>query len=218
MENKYINQELVDRVDVLSKEILSSKGHMYIREKFFSSMINKLGFKIGVEIGVDVGEFSCKLLSICSLDKLYGVDFWPNEFGSEFRPGFFIKEGESRYNQCQENLKEFIQKQRCELIKATSIDASKKFENNSLDFIYIDGDHSLEMLFDLYAWTPKVKTGGIIAGHDFKNGKNSGISDFWGNQLDYAVQQCSEYYCRRHGYKLNIVGGIVKSFWFVKNR
>lgn len=219
---KYENQELVENADKLAQEILTSKKHMYIREKFFGAMIDKMGYKKGVEVGVDVGEFSVKLLSLCSLEKLYGVDFWPDSFGSDYRPEFFDKQGDNRYEQCQKALEPFIKEKRCELIKAKSVEAAQIFEDNSLDFVYIDGDHSLEMLFDLYAFMPKIKIGGMISGHDFKgignDSKNSGIRDYWGDQLPYAVQQCAEYYTRRYGYKLNVVGGIVKSFWFIKNR
>jgi len=218
MDKKYENQELIEKADLLSKEILSQKGHMYIRERFFGAMIDKMRLKIGVEVGVDIGEFSNKLLNECKLEKLYGVDFWPSDFGSDFRPGFFIKEGENRYEQCKKALEKPIQEGRCELIKSTSVDAATKFQNNSLDFVYIDGDHSMEFLFDLYAWTPKIKVGGIAAGHDFKCNKNSGIRDYWGEQFNYAVQPCVEYFTRRYGYKLNVVGGIVKSWWFIKNR
>lgn len=42
------------------------------------------------------------------------------------------------------------------------------FEEASLDAVFIDADHSLEAVYsDLKAWVPKVKEGGIIAGHDF---------------------------------------------------
>jgi hypothetical protein len=38
-----------------------------------------------------------------------------------------------------------------------------------LDFVYIDGDHSYEgVLRDIHAWTPHVRKGGIIAGHDYR--------------------------------------------------
>jgi len=214
----YVNQELIDKMDAVAGEILSGKNHMYIREKFFGAMIDEMGYKTGVEIGVDVGEFSNKLLSTCSMQKLYGVDFWPNDFGSDYREGFFDKSGENRYLKCQDQLKTFIDGGRCELIKATSLEAANKFEDNSLDFVYIDGDHSLEVLFDIYAWINKVKLGGILSGHDWKNGPKSGISDYFGNQLDYEIQRCTEYFARRYGYPLRAVGGIVKSWWFVKNR
>lgn len=215
----YENQAMIDNIDLIAHEILTSKNHMYIREKFFGALIDKLGLATGVEVGVDVGEFSQKLLSTCSLKKLYGVDFWPDDFGSDYREGFFDKSGESRFQKCYETLKDFIVNGRCELVRGKSIEAASVFQDNTLDFVYIDGDHSLEMLFDLYAWLPKLKVGGILAGHDWKNSsKDSGITDVFGNQLGYEVQRCTEYFCRRYGYALRVVGGIVKSWYFVKNR
>ena len=219
MDKKYENQELIDKVDKISNEILAQKGHMYIRERFFGAMIDKMGLKTGAEIGVDVGEFSGKLLSGCTLEKLYGVDFWPSDFGSDFRPDFFIKEGGTRYQQCQKNLEKFIQEGRVELVKSDSVVAATKFEDNSLDFVYIDGDHSLQgIMFDTYAFTPKIRIGGICAGHDYKDGANSGVSGWDGKQLDYKVKTVVDYFCQRFGYKLNVVGGIVKSWWFVRSR
>jgi hypothetical protein len=43
---------------------------------------------------------------------------------------------------------------------------------------------------------------------------NSGIKDYWGEQLPYAVTEVVTYYCRRYGYKLNVVGGRILSWWF----
>jgi hypothetical protein len=38
-----------------------------------------------------------------------------------------------------------------------------------LDFVYIDGNHSLPyVIADLAAWVPKVRPGGIVSGHDFR--------------------------------------------------
>jgi predicted O-methyltransferase YrrM len=49
----------------------------------------------------------------------------------------------------------------------TSLEASRWFSDGSLDFVYIDGNHALHyVLEDLEAWTPKVRRGGIVAGHD----------------------------------------------------
>ena len=56
-------------------------------------------------------------------------------------------------------------------IRMDSVDASKKYENNSIDFIFIDASHEYEYVKkDIEAWFPKVKINGIIAGHDYKNG------------------------------------------------
>jgi cephalosporin hydroxylase len=41
--------------------------------------------------------------------------------------------------------------------------------DRSLDFVYIDGNHGYEaVLDDLAAWSPKVRTGGFISGHDYR--------------------------------------------------
>ena len=55
--------------------------------------------------------------------------------------------------------------------KMTSIEASKLYQDNSLDFVFIDADHSYESVVeDIQSWFPKVKNGGIIGGHDFHLG------------------------------------------------
>lgn len=50
----------------------------------------------------------------------------------------------------------------------SSLDASTKYPDNSLDFVFLDADHSLEgVRQDIAVWLPKLRTGGILAGHDF---------------------------------------------------
>ena len=52
--------------------------------------------------------------------------------------------------------------------KGRSVDVAKGVADASLDFVYIDADHSLDaVLADLSAWLPKVRAGGVIGGHDF---------------------------------------------------
>jgi hypothetical protein len=49
-----------------------------------------------------------------------------------------------------------------------SVAAANTFPDRSLDFVYLDGDHSLKgCTRDIVAWAPKVKAGGILAGHDY---------------------------------------------------
>jgi predicted O-methyltransferase YrrM len=53
-------------------------------------------------------------------------------------------------------------------IKSYSWEASKNFEDNSVDFVFIDADHEYESVVkDIDSWLPKVKKGGIISGHDY---------------------------------------------------
>ena len=55
-------------------------------------------------------------------------------------------------------------------IKMSSIDASKLYEPNSLDFIFIDASHDTQSVReDLSYWMPRIKEDGIIAGDDINN-------------------------------------------------
>jgi predicted O-methyltransferase YrrM len=52
--------------------------------------------------------------------------------------------------------------------KMPSIKYAESLESNSIDFIYIDGNHQYSSVIeDLTMWHEKVKVGGVIAGHDF---------------------------------------------------
>jgi predicted O-methyltransferase YrrM len=54
------------------------------------------------------------------------------------------------------------------VIKADTAQVAEHMADESFDFVFIDGDHSYDgCLRDIKAWLPKVKPGGVIAGHDF---------------------------------------------------
>jgi hypothetical protein len=58
-------------------------------------------------------------------------------------------------------------------LKISSLDAVKKFRDESLDFVFIDASHEYEdVKKDIEAWLPKVKPGGILAGHDYHGDEN----------------------------------------------
>jgi len=67
-----------------------------------------------------------------------------------------------------------------------SLDAVNLFEDESIDFIFLDGDHSYEYVKqELHAWYPKVKPGGVIAGHDYIEltcGVKQAVDEFFGVQ------------------------------------
>ena len=57
----------------------------------------------------------------------------------------------------------------CEIIRRSSEGAVVGFEPNTLDFIYIDGNHNYDyVLRDLGGWAKIIKTGGIVSGHDYR--------------------------------------------------
>jgi predicted O-methyltransferase YrrM len=64
--------------------------------------------------------------------------------------------------------KERLSKYPVKILKLSSHDALKEFQDRSLDFVYIDADHTFDMCcIDLIFWPKKVRSGGIIAAHDY---------------------------------------------------
>lgn len=51
-----------------------------------------------------------------------------------------------------------------------SIECSKRFDDKSIDFLFIDGCHTYPYVKDeLIAWLPKMKENSIISGHDYSS-------------------------------------------------
>jgi predicted O-methyltransferase YrrM len=62
-----------------------------------------------------------------------------------------------------------------ETIRGGSSESARFFEDGSVDFVFIDADHVYDRVKeDILAWLPKVKPGGIIAGHDY-NAAHQGV-------------------------------------------
>lgn len=52
-------------------------------------------------------------------------------------------------------------------IKMTSVEGSKLYKDRSIDFVYIDADHTYRaVVADINNWISKVKKGGYLGGHD----------------------------------------------------
>ncbi len=112
-----------------------------------------------IEIGVARGCNAHSILKTLNLKRLYLIDNYDRNNQIEY-VGMGDWEGESK-----ELLKSY--KNKIKFIKLKSYLAKDQFEDNTIDFIYIDGSHLYEnVLNDLKDYYPKVKDGGILAGHD----------------------------------------------------
>jgi hypothetical protein len=123
--------------------------------QFFKDM----GFKVGAEIGVERGLFS---ESICKKGlKLYAIDPW---IAYKKRNHISQNEFDHIYEEAKKRLKSYD----CTIIRKTSLDAAKDFEDESLDFVYIDGAHDFKNVTDdINIWSKKIRKGGVISGHDY---------------------------------------------------
>ena len=135
-----------------------------------ANYFNRLGFKSGAEIGVADGRFSEKLCQANPDLRLYCIDPWDTYKGNN-RGG-----GEDQQHGNYEIAQERLSRYNTFLYRDTSRDAVTHFEDGSLDFVFIDGNHDFDyVMMDLILWAPKVRKGGIISGHDYYHFKGSGV-------------------------------------------
>jgi predicted O-methyltransferase YrrM len=133
-------------------------------EGFYGDILNKLkdGYSIA-EVGIYKGR-SILFLAEGIKDRnlkvtLYGIDSFKGSPEIKDTP----EQIESAYYANIEPLKDYIT-----TIALPSLEAVKQFEDESLDFVYIDAAHDYDNVkADILAWKPKVKKGGILAGHDY---------------------------------------------------
>lgn len=118
----------------------------------------------GIEIGVLKGENVYTLLTECTnIEKIYGVDFY--EEHKDYDNVRSTQDMQKYFEISTKNLSEFGD--RYELLKMKSNKASKNFEDESVDFILVDGDHTTQGIYeDIKKYYPKLKKNGYIFVHD----------------------------------------------------
>lgn len=116
----------------------------------------EMGFKTGAEIGVYKGKF-CEKFCLKGI-SMYAIDNWSGRNTEE----------QIRQDYLFEYSKKVLKRLDCNVLRKTSMEAVLDFEQESLDFVYIDSDHTFKSIAeDLYEWYKVVKKGGIISGHDY---------------------------------------------------
>jgi predicted O-methyltransferase YrrM len=138
-----------------------------------SKLLKNKPHSVGAEIGVWTGAFAFEMLDkLSNLKKYYCVDKWEHydDFSAILKPGG--KMATCNFDDVYCNFKKKAKKYGNKIIiyRMTSVDAVKVVPNNSLDFVFIDANHAYEYIKeDVKLWTPKVKKGGLISGHDYNN-------------------------------------------------
>lgn len=134
--------------------------------------------------------------------KIYGIDPWTKGAALECMIDDVHKQWwesldlESIYNHCKENIQKYEVEQYCELIRDKSENVVNQFEDNSIDILHIDGNHSEDLSYkDSTLYFPKVKKGGLIFFDDI----------FWTEGNNYATTRKAISYLLQFCNKIEIV-------------
>lgn len=161
----------------------------------------------GVEVGVWKGQFSDFLLSKWKGERLYSVDPWRNFSSDEYIDDMNISQ--VAFDVIYGDVKKLLGKygNRSEIVKVDSVQAAKRFEDHSLDFVYLDGRHHYEGIKeDLDSWYSKVKPGGIFCGHDYL--------DTIIGETHFGVKRAVDEFAHLHNYKVIVTDKDEYPSWF----
>lgn len=154
---------------------------------------------VGCEVGVCLGVTSVAFLKNVQIEKYYAVDPYPAylDWNGDIVGANFSEERQKLMKETAFNhLAPYKDKIQFEYKSSTEF--APEVEDESLDFIFIDGDHSYEgCMNDFNAWWPKIKKGGLFAGHDYGfAGVNQALREYFGPKFkDLHLGTKEVWYC-----------------------
>jgi hypothetical protein len=167
---------------------------------------------IAIEIGVQDAIYTKYLAS--HFKNVIGIDpyhHYPSEY---YHDGSNLNQETLDYNYNKVSSELERDYKNISLIRDESLKCIDRFEDNSIDFIYLDGNHMYHYVIqELEAWWPKIKEGGVFGGHDYGNYKD----EFTTIEVEKAVKEWAS--------KLNILDNIIACHhhngcgsWFIKKQ
>jgi predicted O-methyltransferase YrrM len=174
--------------DILKDFFIPNRGHHYGVDGWFNfeqvyiDMVNRFERGLFVEIGCWKGRstiFMADQIKSSGKDiKFFATDLW-EPFRQE--DGILFHSTMEEFLNNIEPVKEMIT-----VIKGSSHETHKQFEDASIDFLFIDANHDYEMVIkDIQFWLPKVKPHGVIAGHDYQfNGVRKAVDEMFMGRIN----------------------------------
>lgn len=134
--------------------------------------LNKLGLLGEIaEIGCARGQFARTVLSQWQGNIYHMIDCWQPQDPKIYLENQETKDGYDQWRKDCELLAQ--QDKRVKLIADYSVSAAKLFSSNQLDAVYIDANHAYRSVMeDMDSWWPKIRIGGLMAGHDYMTRTN----------------------------------------------
>jgi len=185
--------------------------------------------RIGVELGSFKGQFANTILNNWG-GKLLMVDVWRELPHQEYDDASNHREHIDAYSQSMENIKGF--EDRAYMLRMKGEHACDFIQDESLDFIYIDANHTYDAVKqDLKLWYPKIKSGGLVMGHDYlpdyfyegKEEKDQALYTFPDGQPEkakytgmFGVNPAVNEFCKDNGYLINKTDEFLATWWFIK--
>lgn len=146
---------------------------------------------------------SGKRIAVTVVDTWNGTPADPSQHGS-YVP--FFHTGGDPYETFRRNMRAGGVDDVVVPLRTSSVEAARTFADASLGFVFIDMDHRYESVKnDIAAWLPKVKPGGVIAGHDYGQ-------DYSGGSLGDGVKRAVD---EVFGDRVRVVGGANVPCWCV---
>lgn len=145
---------------------LNREKKLATRLELWAWLLNYYEVKTVAEIGVWRGEFSEYILrNVSSITSYIMIDPWAN-LATWNKP----LNNTRNFDRVMEEAIERIQfaKEKVSVLRGCTAEMAQHIDDNSLDFVYIDGDHTLRgITIDLITILPKVSDHGLIGGDDF---------------------------------------------------
>ena len=179
--------------------VFTPSPHIQRRDQF-GTLLSDMGLHgNAVEIGTLQGQFAEMLLSRWE-GQLTCIDPWADDLEGYELDSIRFNDRDEDYRITVKALAPFGD--RVTLVKSLSADAVNDFPLGSLDFVYIDGNHSPPFIReDLENWYPRVKPGGVLAGHD--------LNGDW----DWSTQPALWDFHKEHGMDIYYVLGDAASWY-----
>jgi hypothetical protein len=138
--------------------------------KNLAKVYRHLGYKRGAEVGVAEGRYSKQMCEMNPGVRLLCVDCWARYRGN-------VRGGpQMQHDRNLEITWRILEPFDVEIVREFSMDAVKKVEEESLDFVYIDANHAFDYVMqDIIEWSKRVRSGGIVAGHDYYHFREAGV-------------------------------------------
>lgn len=153
------------------------------RKLWLEKFIKENNFTLGAELGVHEGVTHFHLLDTCPNLTMIGVDRY--------------KGNQEKYWEAFSAKKETYGI-RSRFYRMPTVHAAAEVGNGELDFVFIDADHQYRAVIeDIRAWSPKVRKGGYVTGHDCESpGVKKALIEFFGED-GYQTAQDEVWYVQR---------------------